>query len=128
MNKHTMLPIVLCTCSLAGLAQEGRPIPCPEALERAGIALPSLGQPVNDALILGNGDLNALLFAEGDDLVVRITKNDVWDARVDAALNPPLPTLERLKQLGQGEWPDRNWILRIAPSKILPEMVSSCHL
>ena len=111
MNKHTMLPIVLCTCSLAGLAQEGRPIPCPEALERAGIALPSLAQPVNDALILGNGDLNALLFAEGDDLVVRITKNDVWDARVDAALNPPLPTLERLKQLGQGEWPDRNWIL-----------------
>ena len=111
MNKNTMLPIVLCTCSLAGLAQEGRPIPCPEALERAGIALPSLAQPVNDALILGNGDLNALLFAEGDDLVVRITKNDVWDARVDAALNPPLPTLERLKQLGQGEWPDRNWIL-----------------
>ena len=71
MNKHTMLPIVLCTCSLAGLAQEGRPIPCPEALERAGIALPSLGQPVNDALILGNGDLNALLFAEGERFFAR---------------------------------------------------------
>ncbi|HOF39951.1 MAG TPA: hypothetical protein PLD73_07740 [Candidatus Hydrogenedentes bacterium] len=111
MNRYIIALVFLCTCSITALAQAGQPIPYLEALERSGIALPALGQPINDALILGNGDLNALLFADGDDLVIRITKNDVWDARVDAALNPPLPTLERLKQLGQGEWPDRNWIL-----------------
>ncbi|HEO72156.1 MAG TPA: hypothetical protein ENN80_12915, partial [Candidatus Hydrogenedentes bacterium] len=90
-------------------AQAG--IAFPEALERSAVTLATLDEAINDALILGNGDLNGLLFAEGDDLVLRVTKNDVWDARLDAALNPPLPTLERLKELGKGPWLDRQWIL-----------------
>ena len=110
-KRIAMLFVALCTCARAATPQESGGIPYPEALKRADIALPSLGQPINDALILGNGDLNGLFFADGADLVFRITKNDVWDARLDAELNPPIPTLERLKQLGRGEWPDRNWIL-----------------
>jgi len=92
-------------------AEADRDVPYPRALERAAVTLATLDEPINDALVLGNGDLNGLLFAEGDDLVVRVTKNDVWDARLDSPLDPPLPTLERLKELGLGDWPDRNWIL-----------------
>ena len=85
--------------------------PFPAALERSAVNVSTLSEPIHDAMILGNGDLNALAFAEGNDLVVRITKNDVWDARLDTALDPPLPTLARLKELGAGVWPERNWIL-----------------
>jgi len=83
----------------------------PKALNRAAVATASLDEPIQDALILGNGDLNGLLFAEGDDLVLMITKNDVWDARLDTKLDPPLPTLARLKELGAGSWERRNRIL-----------------
>ena len=111
MKKHGLLMMALCVCAFGASAQKNDGIPYPEALKRADITLPSLEEPIDDALILGNGDLNGLFFAQGDDLVFRITKNDVWDARLDAELNPPIPTLERLKELGLGEWPDRNWIL-----------------
>ena len=86
-------------------------IPYPDALERAAVTLSTLDDPINDALLIGNGDLNALVFAEGDDLVIRITKNDVWDARLESALDPPIPTLKRLLELGQGTWENREYIL-----------------
>lgn len=95
--------------AIPGYAEEAAPFP--RALMRSAVCLGELDEAINDALILGNGDVNGLLFAEGDDLVFRVTKNDVWDARLDTDLDPPLPTLARLKALGKGEWPDRNWIL-----------------
>ncbi len=100
--------IILMFPGAAG-AQEDAPFPRP--LARSAIALNALDDPINDSLLLGNGDLNGLLFAEGDDLVFRLTKNDVWDARLDAALNPPLPTLARLKELAAGDWENREYIL-----------------
>lgn len=86
-------------------------IPFPDALDRAAITLATMDDPINDALIIGNGDVNALVFAEGDDLVIRITKNDVWDARLDSALDPPIPSFARLLELGQGAWESREYIL-----------------
>jgi len=97
-----VLPVVL----LSGLGVQAE-IPYPEALDRAAVTLATLDDPINDALLIGNGDLNALVFAEGEDLVIRITKNDVWDARLDSALNPPIPTLQRLLELGSGAWDNR---------------------
>lgn len=97
---------LVCVCTVA----VGE-IPYPEALDRAAVTLATLNNPINDALLIGNGDLNALVFAEGEDLVIRITKNDVWDARLDSALNPPIPTLQRLLELGSGTWDNREYIL-----------------
>ena len=93
----------------AGSMTEG--IPYPEALEDASIAVPRLDEPINHSLLLGNGDLNGLLLAEGTDLLFRITKNDVWDARLETSLDPPLPTIARLKELAHSEWEDKNWVL-----------------
>lgn len=113
--------LILATVGAPCMAAEP---PFPTALERSAVTLATLDEPINDALILGNGDLNALVFAEGDDLVIRITKNDVWDARIDTTLDPPLPTLARLKELGNGKWPDRNWIL---PEGTTPPEADSYH-
>ncbi len=93
-------------------ADEGRvKIPFPKSLDSAAIAVDRLDDILKYSLILGNGDINALLYEEDGSLILRITKNDVWDARLDTANDPPLPTIARLKQLAQGQWPDRNWIL-----------------
>jgi len=86
-------------------------IPFPKALDDAAIAVARLDSILDHALLLGNGDLNALLHCDGGTLVLRVTKNDVWDARLDAQRDPPIPTLARIKQLAAGQWPDRKWIL-----------------
>ena len=75
--------------------------PFPEALDRAAIRVEKTDDIAYDALILGNGDINALLYTEGGTPALVLTKNDVWDARLDSKLDPPLPTLELLKRLGK---------------------------
>jgi len=90
---------------------QAREIPFPEALDAAVIEVQKLDSLLDDSLILGNGDINALLYSDGGHLCLRLTKNDVWDARLDSKLDPPIPTLARIKELARGAWPDRKWIL-----------------
>jgi len=107
----SLLPRVLTVALVFACTFAYAEIPYPDALERSAVTLSTLDDPINDALLIGNGDLNALVFAEGEDLVIRITKNDVWDARLESALNPPIPTLDRLKDLADGPWENRTLIL-----------------
>ena len=90
---------------------QAREIPFPEALDAAAIEVQKLDSLLDESLILGNGDINALLYSDGGHLCLRLTKNDVWDARLDSKLDPPIPTLARIKELARGTWPERNWIL-----------------
>ena len=99
-----LLVLVAANTALAG-------IPFPTDLDNAAISVPRLDNILEYALLLGNGDLNGLLYSDNGQLVLRITKNDVWDARLLTENDPPLPTLKRLKELANGPWPDRNWIL-----------------
>ena len=71
-------------------------------LDGAAISVPQLGDILEKGLLLGNGDLNGLLVAEKGQLVLRITKNDVWDARLPTENDPPLPTLT--PQELSGKW------------------------
>jgi len=68
--------------------------PFPDALEAAAISQDRLDSIHENSLILGNGDLNGLLYSSGGSLVLRITKNDVWDARIDTAGDPELTTID----------------------------------
>ncbi len=95
----------------AAWSAEGLAIPHEAALDRSAIRVSTLKDRLDDALILGNGDLNGLVWTEGGSVVLTVTKNDVWDARLDSKLDPPMPTLARLKELGAGDWKDRNYIL-----------------
>ena len=107
-KSSILLAMVLLSASLAS-AQE--PLPFPAALDAAAVTQDRLDSILDNAVLVGNGDINALLYSEGGNVVMMLTKNDVWDARLDAKLNPPLPTLARLKELAAGDWPSRDWIL-----------------
>ena len=110
LHRSSVFHLVVLTCCLA--AHAGEPaIPFPAALDAAAVSVEKLDSILDDSLILGNGDINALLYSDGSNLVLRLTKNDVWDARLDAKLDPPIPTLKRIKELAAGEWKDRKWIL-----------------
>ncbi len=92
-------------------ATANRAIPFPAALEAANISVPRIDDVHEHALLIGNGDINTLVVSKGSKIFLRLTKNDVWDARLDTANDPPLPTLARLKELANTNWPNRKWIL-----------------
>ena len=106
MNHVNVLSALL--LALAG-AEAGRAdgdrIPFPEALDAAAISVDRLDDVLDYALLVGNGDVNSLVYTEGGNLVLTLTKNDVWDARLDSALDPPLPTLDLVKRLAREESP-----------------------
>jgi hypothetical protein len=75
-----------------------RQIAFPAALDSAAISVERLDRIQDDALLLGNGDINALLYSSPEELCMMLTKNDVWDARLITANDPPLPKLRWIKQ------------------------------
>ena len=96
-------PVVLLLSVLLSLAdalEADEPvIAYPNALDAAAVSVKHLGSILEDALIVGNGDVNALVYTEAGQLRIKLTKNDVWDARFDAKLDPPLPKFEWVKRL-----------------------------
>ena len=63
----------------------------PAALQDAGVALSKMADGQSESLIIGNGDLYGIVWGKDGGLQLRITKNDIWDARVDTANDGPLP-------------------------------------
>ncbi len=94
-----LLPI----SSQAHLTASPAEIPYPQALADAAVRVNDLGNLLEGSLIIGNGDLNALVYQEKDGLVMSLTKNDVWDARIDTRLDPPLPTIDLIRKLGASD-------------------------
>ncbi len=86
-------------------------IPFANALDRATVSVKRIDSITEQALIIGNGDINALVYSDSGNLELVLTKNDVWDARLDTTLDPPLPTLKRIKELARGHWPNRGMVL-----------------
>ena len=62
----------------------------PNALEAADVTQPRIVDINRHGLVLGNGDLSALLWERQGTLCLRVTKSDVWDARVDTSADPPM--------------------------------------
>ncbi len=65
-------------------------IPFPDALDAAAVRQDRLDDIGRNGLPVGNGDLNALLWDRNGQLCLRVTKNDLWDARIDTSQDPPL--------------------------------------
>ena len=94
--------VILCWFFLTltvSVAAEERRIPYPDALDTAAISVPCLDDILEYALIIGNGDINALVYSKGGQIWMTLTKNDVWDARHPTEQNPPIPTLDLIKKL-----------------------------
>ena len=67
-----------------------QPVPYPDALNKAAIVQSSIGSLDTNGIIIGNGDINALIYSEDDQLIMHLAKNDVWDARLITENDPPL--------------------------------------
>ncbi len=67
--------------------------PYPSALGSANVVETSLANLKKNGLIVANGELNAIVYTVGNDLHLRISKNDCWDSRVDTSNDPALPTV-----------------------------------
>ena len=65
-------------------------IPYPDALNNAAIVQSSIHNLDTNGMIIGNGDINALIYSGNDQLVMHLAKNDVWDARLITEQDPPL--------------------------------------
>lgn len=87
---RTEILIAIAFFSVQSIAQTP---PYPAALSNAAITETTLADKNANALPLGNGDLNGLLFYQGSDLVLNLSKNDVWDARIITNSDPVLPTI-----------------------------------
>jgi len=85
-------------CSNAMLVNAGQPAkhstPFPDALAAADVTLKTMNNGNTESLMLGNGDLYGVLWRKGGGLFMRITKNDIWDARVDTSKDGPLPKVD----------------------------------
>ena len=66
-------------------------IPYPKALQDAGVAVSHMTNGQSESLIIGNGDLYGIVWEKEGGLFLRITKNDIWDARVDTSKDGHLP-------------------------------------
>ena len=85
----------------SALSAEAR-IPFPEALDAAVVSQDRLDDIARRSLVLGNGDLNALLWDSGDAIRMRVTKNDLWDARIDTSKDPELLRMDLRRRTWRG--------------------------
>jgi hypothetical protein len=97
---------VLSAQSRAGLAEP----PYPEALDAAAVVESKIEDLRREALLVGNGDLNGLFYERRGALCLRISKNDIWDARVDTSQDPPMVKVDvpNHKWTGGGTNPSYN--------------------
>ena len=112
-----MSPIAILAMSFLILADaqgQAGAIPFADALTRSEIAQERMDDVREHGLIIGNGDINALVYSAGSRVVISLAKNDVWDARLLTENDPPLPSIARLKKLVAEGWPKggkADWIL-----------------
>ncbi|MCY3019736.1 MAG: hypothetical protein NTW87_11995 [Planctomycetota bacterium] len=88
----TLLSGIVLFLSL-GAASAADAIPYPDALSAAAVTEDKISNIGGCGLVVGNGELNAIVYAMGNDIRLRIGKNDCWDLRVDTENDPPMATI-----------------------------------
>ena len=91
-SRAVILSIIVELTSSGAFPAE--PIAYPDALAAAAVSEDSIADLRNRALVVGNGEMNALIYSVGNDLHLRISKNDCWDMRVFTQDDPPLPVVD----------------------------------
>jgi len=93
--KRTELIILILGVGLScGIPAFAGSVPFSSALKEADVILPSMKNGQSESLVLGNGDLYGIAWENDGGLFMRITKNDIWDARVDTSKDGPLPRID----------------------------------
>ena len=66
-------------------------IPFPEALQDARMTVSQMTDGQSQGLIVGNGELYGAAWEKQGELYLRITRNEIWDARLDTSKDGPIP-------------------------------------
>ena len=82
----------ICSCSSNGGSEDT--IPFADALQEANVTLSKMQDGQSESLMLGNGDLYGIIWEKDGSPYMRITKNDIWDARLDTSKDQPLPKVD----------------------------------
>ena len=89
--KHTLSLFAVLLLAAAASAGE---IPFQKALDAAAVDQTPMAQEMPGSLILGNGDLNGVLWHHNGQLRFFITKNDACDGRLETAQDPELVRID----------------------------------
>lgn len=82
----------VCACvGVGAVFGDSRAIPFPEALQDAGMTVSKMTDGQSEGLIVGNGALYGVLWEKDGELCLRITRNEIWDARIDTSNDGPIP-------------------------------------
>jgi len=106
--RLALLAILLLQPAAGSVAAEAGP-PFPAALDQAAVVESRISDINREALVLGNGDLTALLWERNGRLCLRLSKNDIWDARVDTSQDPPLLKVDVPNQKWSGGGYPPSW-------------------
>jgi len=103
------IPLILCGLVLCVRTSSGGDIPHPAALNGAAVLESRITDINREALMLGNGDLNALLWERNGTLCLRVAKNDVWDARIDTSQDVPMMQVDVANRKWKGGGYPPSW-------------------
>ena len=92
-----MLSLIIFSCS-----EVRNSVPYENSLKEANVTLTKMQSGQRDGLILGNGDLYGIVWEKEGGLFMRITKNDIWDARIDLSKDGPMPVVDVVNNLISG--------------------------
>ena len=84
-------------------------IPYPKALNSAAIVQKSICNVDTNGMIIGNGDINALIYSGKDQLILHLAKNDVWDARLITEKDMPLLSVDVKNHSWKGGGQPPSW-------------------
>ncbi len=93
-NNRALIVAWLLAFAFISCNQDQNSIPFAESLHKADVTLTDLKNGQRDALMLGNGDLYGIVWEKDSSLYMRITKNDIWDARMDVSMDGELPRVD----------------------------------
>jgi hypothetical protein len=89
-----MLGVVL----LGGMAAARADVPYQAALDAAAVNEADVANISTKGLVVGNGELNAIVYSSGNDIHLRVSKNDCWDMRIDTSADSAMPTVNPATQ------------------------------
>lgn len=121
----TILGILYMICP--GLGINAQSIPYPDALDKAAIVQSSIASLDTNGIIIGNGDINALIYSGNDQLVMHLAKNDVWDARLVTENDPPLLDVDIKNHSWTGGGRPASWN-NPYPTQTPPAVIRISHL
>ena len=95
--------IIMMSCFIISCTGGKTSIPFTSSLQDADVTLTSIKDGQQESIIVGNGDMYGIVWEKDNGLFMRITKNDIWDARIDVSEDGELPKVDIANNIITGE-------------------------